>query len=181
MSYYDPLITAWPPGPLPSGVTGTALAAGMTAAQKLAAINAWTVQTTVDTTALAVRGVLYPRGSWDRIKGVALGLYTGLSNAAVIACHNLVDAANAGDPVPYASVPGVAAKIGADLDTLAATKLTTLDGKGIIFAAGEFAVGDTGDKALLLGALTQATQPWSVSKGMTAPLTPNDLWAAGLS
>lgn len=44
MAYYTALIAAWnnvtqPP----SGVTGTALTGGMTTAQKLAAVNAWTV------------------------------------------------------------------------------------------------------------------------------------------
>lgn len=40
---YTALKTAWGTTGLPSGVTGTALASGMTPQQKLAAINGWTV------------------------------------------------------------------------------------------------------------------------------------------
>lgn len=43
MAYYDPVIAVWPTTTLPAGVSGTALAAGDTAAQKLAKIDAWTV------------------------------------------------------------------------------------------------------------------------------------------
>lgn len=41
---YAPLVSAWNSSTQPpSGVTGTALTAGMTTAQKLAAVNGWTV------------------------------------------------------------------------------------------------------------------------------------------
>ncbi len=43
MTNYAPLIAVWNATGLPTGVSGTPLAAGMTAAQKLAAIVAWTV------------------------------------------------------------------------------------------------------------------------------------------
>jgi len=44
MSYYTALIAAWNNATQPPpGVTGTALTAQMTTAQKLAAVNAWTV------------------------------------------------------------------------------------------------------------------------------------------
>lgn len=43
MAYYTALTTAWNGAQPPAGVTGTALTAGMTTAQKLAAVNAWTV------------------------------------------------------------------------------------------------------------------------------------------
>lgn len=42
MSYYTSLIAAWNAGTVPSGATGSALT-GLTTAQKLANINAWTV------------------------------------------------------------------------------------------------------------------------------------------
>lgn len=43
MAYYTALINAWNGAQQPpSGVTGTALTAGMTTTQKLAAVNAWT-------------------------------------------------------------------------------------------------------------------------------------------
>lgn len=44
MAYYDILIAAWNNATQPPpGVTGTGLTGGMTTAQKLAAVNAWTV------------------------------------------------------------------------------------------------------------------------------------------
>lgn len=51
MAYYTALITAWngvtqPP----TGVVGTAITGGMTTAQKMAAVNGWTVTGTVPTT-----------------------------------------------------------------------------------------------------------------------------------
>jgi hypothetical protein len=51
MAYYTALITAWNGATQPpTGVTGTALTGGMTTAQKLAAVNAWTVTGSVPTT-----------------------------------------------------------------------------------------------------------------------------------
>lgn len=50
MAYYTALITAWNGATQPpTGVTGTALTGGMTTAQKLAAVNAWTVTGLVPT------------------------------------------------------------------------------------------------------------------------------------
>jgi hypothetical protein len=50
MPYYDALIAAWNSATQPpTGVTGTGLTGGMTTAQKLAAVNAWTVTGTVPT------------------------------------------------------------------------------------------------------------------------------------
>jgi hypothetical protein len=43
MASYDALIAVWNTVGLPAGVSGTALAAGMSRAQKLNAINGWTV------------------------------------------------------------------------------------------------------------------------------------------
>lgn len=44
MAYYTALITAWNGATQPpTGVTGTGLTSGMTTAQKLAAVNGWTV------------------------------------------------------------------------------------------------------------------------------------------
>lgn len=48
MAYYTALVNAWNSVTQPpAGVTGSALTAGMTTAQKLAAVNAWTVATGV--------------------------------------------------------------------------------------------------------------------------------------
>ena len=50
MAYYTALITAWDGATQPpTGVTGTALTGGMTTAQKLAAVNGWTVTGSVPT------------------------------------------------------------------------------------------------------------------------------------
>jgi hypothetical protein len=54
MSYYTTLINAWNGATQPpTGVTGTALTGSMTTAQKLAAVNAWTVTGVVPTTMYA--------------------------------------------------------------------------------------------------------------------------------
>lgn len=50
MAYYDALIAAWNGATQPpTGVTGTALTGGMTTAQKIAAVNGWTVSGTIPT------------------------------------------------------------------------------------------------------------------------------------
>lgn len=54
MAYYDALIAAWNGATQPpTGVTGTALTGGMTTAQKLSAVNGWTVTGTIPTTMFA--------------------------------------------------------------------------------------------------------------------------------
>jgi hypothetical protein len=48
MAYYTALINAWNGGTQPpTGVVGTALNGGMTTAQKIAAVNGWTVTVTI--------------------------------------------------------------------------------------------------------------------------------------
>ncbi|MFZ1109847.1 MAG: hypothetical protein WAN43_16050 [Rhodomicrobium sp.] len=50
MAYYTALITAWNGATQPpAGVTGTGLTGAMTTAQKLAAVNAWTITGAVPT------------------------------------------------------------------------------------------------------------------------------------
>lgn len=50
MAYYDVLIAAWNSSVQPpTGVTGTGLSSAMTTAQKLAAVNAWTITGAVPT------------------------------------------------------------------------------------------------------------------------------------
>lgn len=54
MAYYTAFVTAWNSATQPpAGVTGTALTGGMTTAQKLAAVNAWTVTGSIPTTMYA--------------------------------------------------------------------------------------------------------------------------------
>lgn len=54
MAYYTALITAWNGATQPpTGVAGTALTGGMTTAQKIAAVNGWTITGTVPTTMTA--------------------------------------------------------------------------------------------------------------------------------
>jgi hypothetical protein len=51
MSYYTALIAAWNGATQPpTGVTGTGLTGGMTTAQKIAAVNGWTISGSVPTT-----------------------------------------------------------------------------------------------------------------------------------
>jgi hypothetical protein len=50
VAYYDALIAAWNSATQPpAGVTGTAITGGMTTAQKIAAVNGWTVTGSVPT------------------------------------------------------------------------------------------------------------------------------------
>lgn len=54
MAYYDTLVTAWNGATQPpTGVTGTAITGGMTTAQKLAAVNGWTVTGVIPSTMTA--------------------------------------------------------------------------------------------------------------------------------
>lgn len=58
MAYYTALITAWNGAPQPpSGVTGTALT-GLTTANKLAAVNGWTVAATPQKAILSPSSIL---------------------------------------------------------------------------------------------------------------------------
>jgi hypothetical protein len=58
MAYYDALIAAWNGATQPpAGVTGTALT-GLTTAQKIAAVNAWTVAGSVTKALLAPSDIL---------------------------------------------------------------------------------------------------------------------------
>lgn len=43
----------------------------------------------------------------------------------------------------------------------------TPDGKGILWASGEYASGDPGDAAVLAAALTQQTLSWAAANGCT--------------
>ena len=132
-------------------------------------LNAQTVTVTVATSFPAVMALLYARGSWRRVQQVASGDIaastltppTGSTASDVVAiCQMLVSQARPpGAPIDM-TVASVSSAVQADLTLLADTKLT--DGKGVIWAAAEYASGDPGDAAVLMATLAQATLPaWS--------------------
>ena len=129
--------------------------------------------------ALLVRAVLYPRGSWDRIRTFAAQGPNGTAShdAAWAAAQNLVDSVQFQDPIPMASVSGVSTKIQADMATLQAYKLT--DGKGVMWAASEYGTGDPGDAAVLMSELAQPEISRAAEIGWgSAPVTTADVLAA---
>jgi hypothetical protein len=183
MGLYDPLKAVWTTTILPSGVSGLALSVGDTLQQKVVKLNGWTVAAPdQDTTGTAVRGVLYPRGSWDRVQQCAIApasvVSGGLSVAVQATVTSLVKLADQNAPVPM-SIAAVKAKALADLNTLMTTKLS--DGKGILWAAGELSAGDAGDSAVLIALLVNPTIPWSQANAMPTPLQAADPNLAGLN
>lgn len=120
------------------------------------ALNAQTVNVIADTSGAPVKGILYARQSWNRVQQVGGGLVTGgsVTPAITAICADLLDQARHDAPVRM-SIAGINKQVQADLDTLAAAKMS--DGKGIIWAADEYAVGDPGDKAVLLSQLVNLT------------------------
>jgi hypothetical protein len=78
MAFYDALIAAWNNATQPpAGVTGTGLTAQMTTAQKLDAINGWTVAGTVDVPVEAVVGNLMLSGAYLTLAAFSQGAPTG--------------------------------------------------------------------------------------------------------
>lgn len=85
MAYYTALITAWNGATQPpAGVTGTALT-GLTTAQKLAAVNGWTVTGTVPTTFFATGDKILNCINWGEFNAL-----TAQQQSNVLAmCNNL--------------------------------------------------------------------------------------------
>lgn len=82
MSYYTALISAWgtssaSPGALPSGVSGTSLN-GLTTAQKIAAVNAWTVTGTIPTSFYVTGSQLANCINWTEFAALTAAQQTNL-------------------------------------------------------------------------------------------------------
>lgn len=161
MAYYDALIAAWNATGKPAGVSGTDLAAGMTAQQKLDAINGWTVaganvrvsrgdvrqhfDNLVDTNDVPV---------WEHIEANNTG--AGALNIACRAALRLRDA-----PGDYPAVDLTAPLFQGQVNALVAGALMTQ-----AQANGLFALGAT-------------TMPWWKASGYSQPIGTADLTLAG--
>lgn len=162
MAYYTALAVAWSAGTVPSGVTGNALT-GLSTANKLAAINAWTVPgPNMDVGAGQVLGYLALQGKWTPLQTYAS---TGTGQAtAILAAKELVALLSSpafstfqmSISAVYMAVAGFLAALAAD------------SGSGIL----------TADVNALLSLAATTTLWWS-SIGLTSPISSSDLAAAG--
>jgi hypothetical protein len=162
MAAYDALRAIWGTSGTPSGVTGTALADAMTPAEKLAAINGWTVAATIDVPATTVRGMLYALGKWGAVaqKANAARANADTSEAA-LACQNLYDLANTGEIVPMTN-PAIAAQIGVDLAAMVAANVIDAPAQAAVLS------------------LAASAQKWWQANGFSQPVGTADLTLAGL-
>lgn len=79
MAYYTAFYNAWTSVTQPpTGVTGTALTGGMTTAQKLAAVNAWTVTGSVPTTIYATGDQILNCIDWTEFAALTADKQTNL-------------------------------------------------------------------------------------------------------
>lgn len=77
MAYYTALINAWNSAiQPPTGVNGTGLNAGMTTAQKLAAVNGWTITGTTPTLAFATGNQIFNCIVWSEFEAITASQQT---------------------------------------------------------------------------------------------------------
>lgn len=101
MAYYDALIAAWNSVTQPpAGVTGTALTGGMTTAQKIVAVNGWTVTGSVPTSFSTTGAALL--NCLDKTELQALTAAQRLEILTMCACSGQIagGSANAGRGAP---------------------------------------------------------------------------------
>jgi hypothetical protein len=167
---YTALKSAWNATGVPSGVTGTPLASGMTAAEKLAAIQGWTVAgPSVDVPVSEVVAYLAIQGKLTALKAYAATASptAGTNQAGVTAAADLlIVLGTAAITTMRMSDPAIAAGIEALLSALVADSANS----GIT----------TADQTALL-ALAATTMPWWQTAGLKSAPNLNDLAAAGLS
>ena len=170
MAYYTALIAAWGSTTLPAGVTGTPLVSGASAVSNLALLNAWTVAgPNVD---VPVSSVVAYLGNVLKLPGLN-GYATA---AAAVAPASRTEAQLAGmELVELFGMPDAPA-----FKTSVASEYTLLEGM-LTAIAGDSASGLTTADVTALMALAATTIPWWQSVGMTSPVSPNDLSAAGLA
>ena len=176
---YTALTAAWNGTPLPylpAGVSGTALASGMTAPQKLAAMQGWTVAGPMqDVTVAQVVGYLAIAGKLTALKAYAATASptAGTNAAGVTAANDLMTLLGLGGATPIQmSQPSIAAGVEALLAALVADTANS----GIAAS----------DQTALLALAQGAAVPWwkaTVAAGGAglSGLTEMDLTAAGLA
>lgn len=85
MAYYTALISAWNGATQPpSGVTGNGLSAGMTTAQKLVAINGWTITGSVPTSFALTGNQLLNCINWAEFNALTATQQSNLLNLCAV-------------------------------------------------------------------------------------------------
>lgn len=101
MAYYTALTTAWNGATQPpTGVTGTGLTGGMTTAQKLAAVNAWTVTGSVPTSFFTTGADLLNAIDWTEFNALTAANQTRLLAMLAVQGPLLGGSANTSHMVP---------------------------------------------------------------------------------
>lgn len=168
---YSALVAAWNSTVQPPpGVSGAPLLGTMSTAQKLAAMNAWTVAGPAqDVTPVSVLDYLFLNGKLPALQAYATTPPEGASATAVVAAKELTSAQfpqltiQTSNPAVYAVIAGMIEALAADTNT------------GITAS----------DAANLLG-LAATTIPWwrastaQGGAGLAAPVAQTDLLAVGL-
>ena len=175
MAYYDALKTAWNGATQPPiGVTGTALAAGMTTQQKLDAVNGWTVPgPNIDVAPSTVQSNLLLLGAYFTLEAFSQGANSGdqTHDKALYAAKALIKLLNS----PNASV----------FQMSDANKYAQIKGMMDNILAQEVAVpGSTGFTQSVhdsLLALAATTTTWWQANGYSRQFDLGDVAAAGLS
>jgi hypothetical protein len=166
MLNYAPLSSVWATTGLPADVTGTPLAAGMTAAEKLAAIGTWMVAGPMqDVSVSSVSAYLAVQGKLPRLEAYAAAAPATAATLAEAAAKSYFDLLPNGvrtiemsNATVYAAVQGWLNAWTGDTNT----GVTSTDVTNILALA--------------------ATQiPWWEANGYPGPININDLAAAGLS
>jgi hypothetical protein len=165
---YTALMAAWASTALPTGVSGTPLSSGMTTAQKLAAVNGWTVAgPAVDVQVSSVVGYLGLNAKLSVLQTYATTAVAGTNGAttqsvtaarelmAIIDCPNAPSFQMSSAEV-YSTIQGMLSALEGDSNS-----------------------GITGSDATALLGLSASTEPWWQAAGYTSPFNSNDLAAAG--
>ena len=165
MGYYDALVAAWNGATQPAaGVTGTALTQGMTTAQKLGAVNGWTVPgPNQDVRVSTVQGKLMLAGAWLKLKAYAAANPTTQTGEVA---QMLLDMCNSpslqtfqmSDGPTYQNVQGMLSLLAQDPAT-----------------------GVTSALEAELLALASTTQPWWQANAYARPFDLGDCAAAGVN
>ena len=174
MGHFDPLVAVWTMTGLPAGVSGTPLAAGMTADAKRTAVNAWTIAGPPrDVPPVKVAALLLLDQTYQKIEAFAATAATGVPthDAALAAAQTLmIWLEKQQDVIIMMSDPAVYAVVQAMGNAIVAQETAT--------------PGTTGFTQSVLDALlalAATTVPWWQSVGLTSAVSADDCVVAGLS
>ncbi len=180
MTDYTQLVAVWSTTALPSGVTGTALADGDTADQKLAKVNAWQVAgPTQDVKISDIVGFLWNTPAYGAAAYALLAIFaqapTNGNQAhdnALLAVQRLMGVLTSPNAPDFrTSKPSVYSNMKLWADGVLAYELS-----GPTPSTGWTQIVHDG-----MLALAATAAPWTTSVGLPETLNDNDLAAAGLS